>query len=76
MKNLTTVTGKLEVLHRLPQSYFGNPRFALRIGGYTCRTAVDSSFGYSVSNHDGKIVTATIGDHYGYSTLNTLSAVK
>ena len=76
MKNLSRHIGTLEVIQRLPSSYFGNPRYLLRIDGVTCKTAVDSSYGYSVTNFDGKEVEATIGSHYGSATLNTLKGLK
>lgn len=75
MKNITRHIGKLEILARLPSSYFGNPRYLLRIDGFTCKTAVDSSYGYSAPNFDGKQVEATIGTHYGAATLNTLKGI-
>ena len=72
MKNLTNHTGTLEIIKRLPSSLNGNPRYLLRIDGHTCKTAVDSSYGYCVTNFDGKQVHATIGTHYGTATLDTL----
>jgi hypothetical protein len=72
MKNITGHTGLLEIIERLPSSANGNPRYLLRVDGWTCRTAVDSSLGYSVTNYDGKRVAATIGTHYGNATLDTL----
>ena len=45
------------------------------IAGVTCCTAVDSSYGYAVTNFDGKQVEATIGTHYNTATLNTLKGV-
>lgn len=72
MKNITQHTGKLEILSRLPGSINGNPRYLLRVDGWTCKTQVDSSYGYSVTNFDGKQVQATIGTHYGTATLNSL----
>lgn len=74
MKNITRHTGTLEVITRLPSSANGNPRYLLRVDGFTCRTAVDSSLGYKVTNFDGKRVTATIGTHYGKATLNSVTA--
>lgn len=62
--------GTLEILDRLPNSHYGNPRYLLRIDGRTCRTAPDSATGYSVPNFDGKQVTALIGTHYGKATLD------
>lgn len=75
MKNITQHTGKLEILSRLPSSLNGNPRYLLRVDGWTCKTSVDSSYGYSVTNFDGKQVQATIGTHYGTATLNSLKGV-
>jgi hypothetical protein len=72
MKNITRHNGKLEVLKRLPSSGWGNPRFKLRIDGFTCTTTVDSSHGYEVQNYDGIEVVATIGTHYGIAQLNTI----
>jgi len=72
MKNVTRHTGKLEIIERLPASRNGNPRFLLRIDGWTCRTQVDSSAGYEVQNYDGKTITATIGTHYGVATLDLI----
>ena len=73
MKNITQHIGKLEIIERLPSSKYGNPRYLLKIDGFTCRTAVDSSYGYEVTNYDGQKVLATIGTHYGVATLNTLT---
>ena len=72
MNNITSHTGKLEIIERLPSSYSGNPRFLLRVDGHTCRTSPDSSIAYAIQNHDGKVVSATIGAHYGKATLNTI----
>ena len=72
MNNVTRHQGKLEVVKRLPSSLNGNPRYLLRIDGHTCKTSVDSSYGYCVTNYDGKNVIATIGTHYGTATLDTL----
>jgi hypothetical protein len=72
MKNVTRHIGKLEIIRRLPCSINGNPRFVLRVDGWTCRTAVDSSLGYEVQNHDGKFVVATVGTHYGVATLDSV----
>ena len=72
MKNMTRHNGTLELIKRLPASTNGNPRWLLRVDGVTCRTAVDASLGYYVTNHDGKHVTAIIGTHYGKATLHQL----
>ena len=72
MKNITNHRGNLEVIKRLDSSANGNPRYLLRVDGWTCRTAVDSSHGYSVTNYDGKQVRATIGTHYGVATRESV----
>ena len=72
MKNITRHTGMLEIIERLPNSVNGNPRYLLRIDGFTCRTAPDSMHAYGVTNFEGKTVTATIGTYHGKATLNTI----
>lgn len=75
MRNISRHIGELKVLMRLPSSYFGNPRYLISINGVACKTAVDSSYGYSVTNWEGKQVEATIGTHYGFATLDTLKGI-
>lgn len=61
--------GKLKIIQRLPSSFNGNPRYLLSIGDTVCRTAPDSPLAYSVTNYDGKMVSAEIGNYYGHPTL-------
>ena len=75
MKNLTRHVGKLEVLERLASSYHGNPRFLVRVAGFTCKTAPDAMLGYGVQNYDGREVVALIGTHYGQLTLSQVEQV-
>ena len=72
MRNITLHTGKCEIVKRLPSSINGNPRYLIKVDGFYCRTAVDSTHGYSIPNYDGKEVNATIGLHYGVLTLDTI----
>jgi hypothetical protein len=72
MRNITQHKGILKIIKRLDGSINGNPRFLISIDGFQCKTAVDSSYGYSVQNYDNKLVIATIGTHYNTATLNTL----
>jgi hypothetical protein len=74
MKNLTSHNGKLEILKRLPNSRNGNPRYLLRVDGWTCRTPVDSSLAYGVTNFNGKNVKATIGSFRGVAMLDSVEA--
>jgi hypothetical protein len=72
MKDITRNTGKLEIIERLPNSSWGNPRYLLRIDGWTCRTKPDSHLGYKVPDLEGKKVTAIIGTYYGSATVESL----
>ena len=72
MKSITRHTGTIEIVERLPNSYYGNPRYLFRIDGYTVRTKPDSSYAYSLPNYNGKKCTVTIGTHYGKPTLDSL----
>lgn len=76
MRNITRHTGTLEIIKRLKGSYMGNPRYLLSVDGYHCKTGVDSMLGYSVTNYDGKQVSATIGSHYGVLTLDTIKGLE
>ena len=76
MKNVTRHTGTLRIVERDENNGVnGNPRYVVTLDGYTCRTAVDSSLGYSISNYDGKKVTALIGTHYGTVTIEEVREV-
>lgn len=76
MKNATRHHGKLEIIQRLPSSRNGNPRYLLRVDGWTCRTAPDSGLAYEITNFDGKIVKATIGTYRGNATIFDVSLAK
>jgi hypothetical protein len=76
MKNKQTVIAYLTVARTLPSSRNGNPRFEVllrRATGSTdiiAKTAVDASLGYGIANHTGWTVRATVGQHYGVTTLS------
>jgi len=72
MKNITNHKGKIENLRRLKSSRYGNPRFSFTIDGYSVVTTPDSSYGYSIQNHEGKTVEVEIGTHYGTLSLASL----
>ena len=65
MKNVTTHTGILKVIKRMPSSKMGNPRYMVKIDGWTCVTPVDSMIAYGITNFDGKRVSADIGTFRG-----------
>ena len=75
MKNCRRHTGTLEIIKRMDNSINGNPRYMLKVDGWTCYTAPDSMYGYSVTNHDGKQVEAIIGTYYGKPTIDQLRGV-
>ena len=72
MKNVTRNTGKLELIKRLPSSVNGNPRFLVKVDGWTCSTQPDAMLGYSIQNWWNKTVTATIGTHYGNPQIDNM----
>ena len=72
MKSISSVTGKLTVLNRLPSSHFGNPRYEVLIDNQTVATMVDASLGYGITNFDGKEVAAVIGTHYGRRSVQSV----
>ena len=74
MKNVTTHEGILTVIRREPSSLNGNPRYRVMLDGYTAKTTVDSSLGYSITNFDGKRVSAHIGTHYGTRSIDNVRA--
>lgn len=76
MKDLTRHKGLFEVIERLDGSSNGNPRFLCSIGGYLCKTTVDSALGYAVQNYDGKQCEAVIGTHYGVTSLSECNELK
>jgi hypothetical protein len=73
MKNRFRISGKLKVIERMKNSRNGNPRYKFTVGdSLPIVTRIDSSYGYEITNHDGKPVIATVGYHYGRLTLNNL----
>jgi hypothetical protein len=72
VRDIQTIEGVLTVVNILPSSYNGNPRYLIAINSVCCKTAVDSSLGYCVTNYDGKPVIATIGTHYRVKTLDSI----
>lgn len=77
MKSITRHEGILEVIEMdRNNGTNGNPRYVVRLDGYTARTAIDSFLGYSITNFDGKLVKAEIGLHYGTVTIQNVKEVK
>ena len=72
MKSITRHRGKITDMKRLKSSSVGNPRFEFMLDGYRVVTAPNSSYGYTIQNHDGKHVTATVGTLRGKTTLHQI----
>ncbi len=73
MKSVTNHTGILTVVERDRNNGInGNPRYIVLLDGLSCRTSVDSSLGYSITNFDGKKVSADIGLHYNTVTIKNV----
>lgn len=73
------IEGKLDIHERLNNSRNGNPRYRVTIvtdnyDVYLVDTKYDSSLCYSLSNHNGKQVVATLGDYRGNLTLLDIEA--
>lgn len=81
MKNISRHTGTLHKIKRLKNSVYGNPQFLLYVDetgsghGFSFRTPANSSIAYEIENYLGKTVEATIGTHYGCTTLNTIKEI-
>jgi hypothetical protein len=74
MRNVTQHTGTLRVVERDKNNgRNGNPRYVVALDGHTCRTAIDSPLGYSITNYADKEVTASIGTHYGTVTIKDVA---
>ena len=73
MKNITEHQGVLHVVKRLNNSVYGNPRYLVYLldynssdkrvlaTGWSAKTVPNSSEGYSITNHDGKVVRCKMG---------------
>jgi hypothetical protein len=73
MENKFKISGKLEIIERMKSSKNGNPRYKFTVGNsLPIVTGVDSSYGYEITNHDGKPIIITVGTHYGKLTLDSL----
>lgn len=73
MQNTYTIKGNLEIVDRLKNSYYGNPRYLVSIGGIKCYTAPDANLAYGITNHRDKPVIATVGTHYNRLTIQSIS---
>ena len=73
MKNVMPHEGVLHVVKRLNNSVYGNPRYLVYLldynssdkrvlaTGWSAKTVPNSSEGYSITNHDGKVVRCFMG---------------
>ena len=73
MKNITSHTGIIEMVKRLPNSANGNPRFQLRCDGWTFVTQPDSMVAFMIESYIGKKAKVTIGTHYGKAQLHSIN---
>jgi hypothetical protein len=74
-KNLEVFTGKLVVMERLKSSVNGNPRYSFVIvdseGNLSplIKTKPDSSYGYSITNYQDKMVSVEVGMYHNNLSL-------
>ena len=76
MTKTQEVRGTLKILGRLPSSINGNPRYRLTVGDIECCTSPDSGLAYSITNHNGDEVVATVGLHYRRMTIHNVKTVE
>lgn len=76
MKNITHHNGKLEIIRRLKSSAKGNPRYLLKIDGFTCRTFPNAMMAYDINRMAGRNVSASIGTYYGLPTIADIHLTK
>lgn len=74
-KEIIEITGTLEIVERLPLSYYGNPRYKARIGIYEFYTKTNSMLGYSITNYENKKVSVELGYHYNKLSLLDIKIV-
>lgn len=80
MKNQREITGVLRIVKwfgyntKANPTIFGNPRALIEItygdNKQYFKTMVNSMFAYEVSNYDGEVVKATVGDYYRTPTIS------
>ncbi len=76
MRSITYHTGILEYVERLPNSYYGNPRYLVRIDGYDAYSKPDSMEAYGdIPNNFGKRVSCELGTHYGKTTIQNIKRI-
>ena len=77
-----TVVGILNKVERMPNSYYGNPRYLVSITSeymgntFHARTKPNASLGYSIGNHFGEKVSATLGSYYGHLSITNVEGFK
>lgn len=69
MKNITAHTGKLQIIKKLRNTLNGNPRYLVKVDGWSCKTKPNAMEAYAISNYDGKTVKAYIGTLRGTATV-------
>ena len=76
MRSITYHTGILEYVERLPNSYYGNPRYLVRIDGYEARSMPDSMEAYGdIPNNFGQRVSCELGTHYGKCHIRNIKRI-
>lgn len=73
-KDKIELTGKIELIETLPNSYYGNPRFMLKINDTVFYTRIDSSLGYEITNYtnSGKIATVELSYYHKRLSLDNI----
>ena len=75
MKNIETYTGKLQMVKRLNNTYYGNARLILDVDGKRFFTKRDCSTTFDAQNLLMDQVRVRIGEHYGKPTLDHIEKI-
>ena len=69
MKDIKTISGKLQIVEKLKNSLNGNPRYMALIGDLVVKTKPDAQLGYSITNYRDKQVIALVKQYKNHIAL-------
>jgi hypothetical protein len=73
VKEIISLTGKLIIVQREKSSLNGNPRYMCMINETPFFTRPDSSYGYMITNHEGKEISVICSYYRGKLSLDKIA---